>query len=345
MPGGESLDPLLRPYIHGQAAGGDETTRLLHKLLPLSVQAALRDYLFKELTDSFCGLLAVPLSVTDPSRVLRFLRLGWQRKLVRYGPSALHNLHEFPATPTNAAAAAATVLVFVHGGAWGSGRPWMYRLVASGISEAINASSTVVVEYPVWPAATILEQRDSIIAALKLVREEGREQHSNRRVVLCGHSSGANVCALALLEHEALADAFIALSGVYDIAKHYLFEKSRGVHVISPMGAAALHPARSHEASPTLILERRTQISKAAFPPTLVLHGTQDTTVPVTSSVDFANALLRHGVRVQTGFPANYSHMDPISHMLSTNSTSTATYNYLSAFESSLSLSPPRSRL
>ena len=51
------------------------------------------------------------------------------------------------------------------------------------------------------------------------------------------------------------------------------------------------------------------------FPPTLVLHGIEDTTVPISSSIDFANELLRHNVNVKTAFPIG-GHIHPILDMI-----------------------------
>ena len=48
---------------------------------------------------------------------------------------------------------------------------------------------------------------------------------------LIGHSSGANLCALALLHAanrcEHITQKFIGFNGVYDIGKHFSFEKTR----------------------------------------------------------------------------------------------------------------------
>ena len=173
---------------------------------------------------------------------------------------------------------------------------------------------------------------------------------SLNKLVLCGHSSGANVCALALLEHAingtsvCLVDAFIALSGVFDIAKHYRWERSRGVHIISPMAAAAVSPTRFHEASPTLIaakLAAEGGEAAACFPATLVLHGAADVTVPITSSIDFSNALKQCGVKVSTAFPNDLGHADPLTDLMSVKES--ATSRSISSFWHTIS--PIRSRL
>eukprot|EP00878_Enallax_costatus_P019497 GHUV01020570.1.p1 GENE.GHUV01020570.1~~GHUV01020570.1.p1 ORF type:complete len:468 (+),score=134.16 GHUV01020570.1:543-1946(+) len=100
---------------------------------------------------------------------------------------------------------------------------------------------------------------------------------SAQQVSLVGHSAGAQLCMMALLQraktiHEAkqtpqqnllttlphqkngspaMPKQFVAVTGVYDIAKHYAYEKQRGVHELSTMkramggfdGFAAMSPA------------------------------------------------------------------------------------------------------
>ena len=132
------------------------------------------------------------------------------------------------------------VAVFVHGGAWGSGSVWMYRLIAQGYARVLGAQYTVVVGYPVYPQATILEQRDCILDALSLMKSKSEEifENNDPHLIVIGHSSGANISALALLESlendgQACADAFIGVGGVYNIAHHYEFERRRGVHQVT----------------------------------------------------------------------------------------------------------------
>lgn len=154
------------------------------------------------------------------------------------------------------------VAVFVHGGAWGSGSVWMYRLIAQGYARVLGAQYTAIIGYPVYPEATILQQRDCILAALSLLQIR-KEEIFNRdaNFILIGHSSGANISALAILDSletsgQACADAFIGVGGVYNIEHHYDFERRRGVHQMSPMAAAARGRQNFGECSPQLTATR-----------------------------------------------------------------------------------------
>ena len=130
--------------------------------------------------------------------------------------------------------------------------------------------------------------------------------------------STANICALALLkktspDDEPFVDAFVGLSGVYDIEKHYQWESLRGLHIISPMSAAAIGSKLSEIgsmterrrffslSSPTLIVsnDRRNYF----VPLWILLHCVDDTTVPFTSSLEFAKSLLSNEQTVKTYFP------------------------------------------
>ena len=361
----------LRP--HGlEEEPSDSTTRRLHSLLPESWQRGFpRAGLFKALSDGAVCMAALAM----PHHAPRFLRLGAAQTSHNYGPGSEYRVHVIDmwatagGTPSAAeedtnegnsskssnSSGPATqyddVLVFVHGGAWGSGKPWMYRLTAAGLAQRLRARYAVIVQYPVYPASSILEQRDCVCAALRFLRSgtwlaqegvvvraqtnsgAGGSQAQKRgvgRLLLAGHSSGANICALALLQAaqagRRVADIFISLSGVFDVEAHYAWERSRGVHLLSPMGAAAGHESRHWECSPTLLLQRSPAPPpgsasgsggnvRAFFPTTLLLHGTQDTTVPVTSSHDMAAQLARHQVRCVTAFP-EVAHVHPVLELM-----------------------------
>jgi acetyl esterase/lipase len=325
----------LRP--HGlNPEPSDPLTRRLHTVLPHSWQRGFRDYGgFKALCDGAVSISALAL----PQYSLRFLKLGAAQKSYSYGQGSeqnvliidLNSLDERDTTSDSSTtnnSLTDDVLVFVHGGAWGSGKPWMYRLAAEGLARRMRTRYIVLVQYPVFPASTILEQRDCVCNALRFIRNgtwlpvASEKKMKMGRIFLSGHSSGANICALALIQASKagrkVADIFISLAGVFDIERHYEFERSRGVHLISPMGAAAgSDPGRFWESSPTLLLSKmpRDLGLEQFFPRTLLVHGTEDTTVPFTSSHDLAAELAKHGVTTVTSYP-RIAHVHPILELM-----------------------------
>ena len=164
-------------------------------------------------------------------------------------------------------------------------------------------------------------------------------QNTNFDLVLSGHSSGANICTLAVLKslegHFHLADALINLSGVFHLYKHYLWEKARGVHLISPMRGAANRAGGFDICSPTVLIQRnlpayhpheeREDVTRLMWPRTLVVHGVDDRTVPLSSSMEFVRELALRRVFVDTAFIPHMDHATPIMDLLQSNPQKTPT--------------------
>lgn len=106
-----------------------------------------------------------------------------------------------------------------HGGAWGSGRPWMYRLVALPFLRI--GVAVAIVGYRVYPDAEVTGQVDDLEAALREIRrrrpdlltkpppapgnkgaqfdDDDDNDDDWLGVSLVGHSSGAHVALLLLV--------------------------------------------------------------------------------------------------------------------------------------------------
>lgn len=254
-------------------------------------------------------------------------------------------------------------LVYVHGGAWGSGKLWMYRLIAYGLAQQVHANTVILIKYKVYPHAYIEDQVTSVINAIDYIKSNESSIHANddgtsssaaaattgnRSYILSGHSSGSNICTLAILRAannvesilplsssaavtaasttvtavasvtNKLVDAFIGLSGVYDIHKHYLYESSRGVHEISPMKPAAGGIDCFHLYSPTqLVLNSLYHIDSHTLPAMCLIHGNSDETVPSSSTAEFAASLASRNIRnVYTYLLPCVDHGQPIIDML-----------------------------
>jgi hypothetical protein len=68
-----------------------------------------------------------------PSTILRVLKLHARRRTFAYGQHAHQTVDYYAGDDEQASGLRevdAPAVAFVHGGAWGSGRPWMYQLVA-----------------------------------------------------------------------------------------------------------------------------------------------------------------------------------------------------------------------
>lgn len=109
-----------------EAVGGDAVTMALHRWLPLAVQERLRDRHMRNVFDVGATLLGIGMGISNPTAVREFLALGRVAKFVTYGDTKHHLLEVHKSGYERA-----PVLVFVHGGAWCSGAPWMYRLICN----------------------------------------------------------------------------------------------------------------------------------------------------------------------------------------------------------------------
>ena len=129
------------------------------------------------------------------------------------------------------------------GGSWGQGAPWQYALLARRLLEEGGASRVAICKHSLFPHGDVDTMVEDIANGLEWCREQQRAQ-PKLRVVLAAQSAGAHLCSLYLSRRTAAEaeawqpDKFVALSGVFDIAKHFAHERTRLVHWLSPMWLA-----------------------------------------------------------------------------------------------------------
>jgi acetyl esterase/lipase len=158
-------------------------------------------------------------------------------------------------------------LFFIHGGAWGSGLPWFYRLVA--VPFVRRGMAVAIIGYRTYPSCgRVQEQVQDCLAAAQYL---SRQYSPKQKVTVLGHSSGAHVAMLLVVElammqmrHDAAVSnrtptasvggessgasmhvnrndccfhvhSFVGISGPYDISHHFDYEAARGVEELSPM--------------------------------------------------------------------------------------------------------------
>ncbi len=185
------------------------------------------------------------------------------------------------------------VFIYVYGGSWNSGDKELYapmaqRLLPQGVV-------LVVPDYTTYPAARHPQPAQEIAAAMAWTLDNIQHFGGDpRRVILGAQSAGAQIAALALLDPRWLAAhghsaadirGFVGISGVYDVPAEIAFGPWQRGYLEDVMGGAANLDA----ASPI------THIGPHA-PPTLLIHGDADTTVPMSLSVAFDQRLRAAGV-------------------------------------------------
>ncbi|CAM9623413.1 unnamed protein product, partial [Phaeothamnion confervicola] len=199
-----------------------KVTTTLHKILPLKWQRGMRDSgLTRSIFDNGGMALAAALTIRRPACAVRFFRFGGRRVECTYGP---HPRNVLEVTLPEAAAlppgngdgeCGRRVLVFLHGGAWGSGHPWMYRLFAARLCEI--GFAVVLVGCRVYPDANVDEQAcfmADVDLAMQWLRANADDAGigADSPLFLAGHSSGAHILALLLLRRAAAAQAAAAVA-------------------------------------------------------------------------------------------------------------------------------------
>jgi acetyl esterase/lipase len=196
----------------------------------------------------------------------------------------------------------APVMVYIHGGAWmignkeEQGKPMLYELVARGWV-------CVTINYRLSPAATWPDHIVDCKRAIAWVREHIGEYGGDPSfIALSGGSAGGHLCALAALtandpvwqpgfeDADTSVDACVPLYGVMEMTGSPTgmgrygsgFMKMLEKDVMKT--SKAEHPEIFERASPTARVH-------ADAPPFFVLHGTNDTLVPVEVAREFVAAL------------------------------------------------------
>lgn len=201
-------------------------------------------------------------------------------------------------------------VLLVHGGGWRQGDRSQLR--GYGIMLGRRGYVCVACEYRLIPESLWPAQIHDVKAALRWMRAEAaRLGIDPERIAIEGNSAGAHLALLAAgtagraeLEgeggHAGVPTHVSAAIGVYapTLFWHEEVEKG-GVPII------ALHDQPSAEvaaaASPI------THVTPG-FPPTLLIHGTADTTVPPMASIRMYEELVRAGVPVELHMYAEQPH-------------------------------------
>src|SRR5438552_7204541 len=181
------------------------------------------------------------------------------------------------------------VFVYIHGGAWvmgdkrEQGRPMMLHLAAHGwVCFSVN--------YRLSPKATWPERLDDVWTALDWIRAHAAAHGGDPSfVAVSGGSAGGHLAALAALTAPAgLVDACVPLYGVYDFTNRdglrgpgmtrFLLERQ-----VMKVPFAS-HREAYEAASPMDQIGDR-------IPPFFVIHGTNDSLVPVQEARNFVRLL------------------------------------------------------
>ncbi|KAG0217029.1 hypothetical protein BGX33_011633 [Mortierella sp. NVP41] len=191
------------------------------------------------------------------------------------------------------------VIVFIYGGAWSAGSRWTYTLIGA----RLRSMGYVVFlpDYSIHPQGLIGEMEQDVKMAIQWTHNNCRDFGGDpQQIYLMGHSAGAHLCALTVLNdsirriptsllgsspaaittspiltsllterkddrHSGVLPrlrGMILCSGVYDIGEHYRHESMRGVEEISAMARVmGSSEATFRQHSPTIVLQELLQVS------------------------------------------------------------------------------------
>lgn len=188
---------------------------------------------------------------------------------VAYGPSARQHLDVYAPAAPPAAGRPYPVIVFFYGGGWEDGDRSLYRFLGQTLASC--GVVTVIPDYRVYPEVTFPAFMEDAAQAVVWTRQHaGMFGGDPDRLFIMGHSAGAQIATLLVLDREYLQAAGMSapVAGVIGLAGPYDF---------LPLKSATLKAIFGPESG----WMRSQPIAYVApgAPPMLLATGSDDTTV------------------------------------------------------------------
>lgn len=234
---------------------------------------------------------------------------------IGYGPGESHRLdiHHLKNSVHN------PVIVFIHGGGWSKrdkdqsrflapflvGQGYTFISINYRLTDGDNEDRSKRNAHPA--------QIDDCARALKWINDNISAYGGDpQKIGLLGHSAGAHLTALLVSDtkwHEkykfnsSSIKCWIGLSGIYDLT---LEDNYRHEWMPLFIGALIDEETKLMEASPI-------NHFKGIEPPCLLLHGSNDYLVPVSSTIHLYDRLLEKGIAAEIGIIKDAAHMNYFS--------------------------------
>ena len=205
---------------------------------------------------------------------------GFSRQAgIAYGPLSRQKLDVY--VPDATVKRPFPVMVFFYGGGWESGERKEYRFV--GAELATHGVMTIVADYRLYPEVVFPAFIEDAALAVKWAQDHAGESGGDpKRLFLMGHSAGAQIAAMLALNKEYLRAAGAdprAISGLIGLSGPYDFLPLKSARLKKIFG------------DPAPRVTQPIDFVSADAPPTLLINGSNDTTVDPGNSRRLAAAL------------------------------------------------------
>ncbi len=179
------------------------------------------------------------------------------------------------------------IVLFYYGGGWTSGDRATYAFVGSAL--AANGVTTVVADYRLFPQVKYPAFNEDAALAFAWVHAKTAEQ-GRRPIILMGHSAGAHIASLVTLDpryRRAVASDYPAPAALIGLSGPYGFDPTTWNSTKAIFATAT----SADEARPVAF-------ARNGGPPTLLIHGADDTVVEPVAAEMMAQALKKARVPV-----------------------------------------------
>jgi acetyl esterase/lipase len=195
------------------------------------------------------------------------------------------------------------VVIFWYGGSWVTGSKANYRFVGTALAE--QGFVAVLPDYRLYPQVTFPLFDEDGARAVAWVQRHAREFGGDpRRIVLMGHSAGAHTAAFLALNHaflERCGASSHGIVGLIGLSGPYALVPDSDV-----LRATFPPPFTESDWQPVRFVD-------AQAPPTLLLHGLDDTEVAPQQTVALYDALVHADVPVQMHLFPHRGHADMVA--------------------------------
>jgi len=201
------------------------------------------------------------------------------------------------------AAANRPVVIFWYGGTWVHGKKANYRFVGTTLAQ--HGFVAVLPDYRLYPEVTFPRFEEDGARAVAWVEQHAREFGGDpRHIVLMGHSAGGHTAAFLAFNHDFLrkygADP-AAIRGLVGLSGPYVL-----VPDTDTLRATFPAPYGEKDWQPIRFVDNQS-------PPTLLLHGEDDTDVSPKEAIALRDALLSNHVRVDMHIYPHRGHADTLA--------------------------------